>query len=95
VISATQKGLGVPPGLSVVMASKRAIEITNSRSTPVSSYYINWQRWQPIMQAYEAGQPKYFATRESVHRETRNRRKLINSPRSIGLRPQCLAQSHH
>lgn len=65
VISATQKGLGVPPGLSVVMASDRAIKITNARSTPVSSYYINWQRWQPIMQAYEAGQPKYFATRES------------------------------
>lgn len=62
VISATQKGLGVPPGLSVVMASDRAIKVTNSRSTPVSSYYINWQRWQPIMQAYEAGQPKYFAT---------------------------------
>jgi alanine-glyoxylate transaminase/serine-glyoxylate transaminase/serine-pyruvate transaminase len=65
VISATQKGLGVPPGLSVVMASDRAIKVTNARSTPVSSYYINWQRWQPIMQAYEAGQPKYFATRES------------------------------
>ena len=66
VISATQKGLGVPPGLSVVMASKRAIEVTNSRDTPVSSYYINWQRWGPIMQAYEAGNPKYFATRESL-----------------------------
>lgn len=69
VISATQKGLGVPPGLSVVMASDRAIKVTNARSTPVSSYYINWQRWQPIMQAYEAGQPKYFATRESTFYE--------------------------
>lgn len=27
VLSATQKGLGVPPGLSVVLASKRAIEV--------------------------------------------------------------------
>lgn len=27
VLSATQKGLGVPPGLSVVLASKRAVEV--------------------------------------------------------------------
>lgn len=30
VISATQKGLGVPPGLSVVMASGRAIKVSGS-----------------------------------------------------------------
>jgi len=62
VISATQKGLGTPPGLSVVMTSGRAIKTMESRQTPVQSYYVNWKRWQPIMQAYESGQGKYFAT---------------------------------
>lgn len=64
VISATQKGLGVPPGLSVVMASARALETLQNRKTPVPSYYINWNRWLPIMRAYEEGSAKYFATRE-------------------------------
>ncbi len=35
-----------------------------TRKTPVASYYISWKRWLPIMQAYEAGKPAYFATRE-------------------------------
>ena len=30
VISATQKGLGAPPGLSVLMVSKRAIEVSRT-----------------------------------------------------------------
>lgn len=50
------------------MASKRAIEVTEARKTPISSYYINWKRWGAVMQAYEAGTPKYFATRESLFR---------------------------
>ena len=45
------------------MISKRAIETLERRKTPVASYYINWNRWLPIMRAYEEGQAKYFATR--------------------------------
>ena len=67
VISATQKGLGAPPGLSVCLISKRAIETLEQRKTPVASYYINWERWLPIMRAYEAGQAKYFATRKCTY----------------------------
>ncbi|WWD17025.1 hypothetical protein CI109_101461 [Kwoniella shandongensis] len=62
VISATQKGLGVPPGLSVVLASKRAVETVEKRKTPVQGYYISWNKWIPIMKNYEAGKPSYFAT---------------------------------
>ncbi|ODO08397.1 alanine-glyoxylate transaminase/serine-glyoxylate transaminase/serine-pyruvate transaminase [Cryptococcus wingfieldii CBS 7118] len=62
VLSATQKGLGVPPGLSVVLASKRAIQTVESRKTPIGAYYISWKRWTPVMQNYEAGKPSYFAT---------------------------------
>jgi alanine-glyoxylate transaminase/serine-glyoxylate transaminase/serine-pyruvate transaminase len=82
VLSATQKGLGTPPGLSVVCASQRALKVSQNalqnwlvssgsfgivqvlemRKTPVSSYFANWKRWLPIMQAYEKGSPMYFAT---------------------------------
>ncbi|GMK55204.1 hypothetical protein CspeluHIS016_0202600 [Cutaneotrichosporon spelunceum] len=62
VITAPQKGLGVPPGLSLVMASKKALDVLNRRKAPVTAYYCSWRRWLPIMEAYEAGQAKYFAT---------------------------------
>jgi len=62
VVSASQKGLGAPPGLSVVMASQKAISTFQSRKTPVASYYASWKKWLPVMQAYEKGLPAYFAT---------------------------------
>jgi len=62
VISATQKGLGTPPGLSVVVASQRALNVLENRKTKVTSYFANWRKWLPIMKAYEAGIPAYFAT---------------------------------
>ncbi|KAF8582723.1 PLP-dependent transferase [Ramaria rubella] len=62
VLSATQKGLGTPPGLSVLVASPRAIKVFGTRSTPVASYYASWHKWLPIMKAYEEGKPAYFAT---------------------------------
>jgi len=62
VLTATQKGLGTPPGLSIVNASQLAIKAFSDRSTPPGSYYASWKRWLPIMQAYEAGRASYFAT---------------------------------
>ncbi|TEB29078.1 alanine-glyoxylate transaminase [Coprinellus micaceus] len=62
VMTASQKGLGTPPGLSILLASARAIDVYKSRKTPPSSYYGSWTKWLPIMKAYEAGNPAYFAT---------------------------------
>jgi len=62
VISASQKGLGTPPGLSVLLASRRAIQTFENRVAPVSSYYASWKKWLPIMKAYEQGTAAYFAT---------------------------------
>ncbi|KAJ7257911.1 pyridoxal phosphate-dependent transferase [Mycena haematopus] len=62
VITASQKGLGVPPGLSIVVASPKAIKVFESRTAPVGSYYASWKKWLPIMKAYEAGKAAYFAT---------------------------------
>lgn len=62
VLTASQKGLGAPPGLSIVAASQAALAVAQSRKTPVTSYYASWKKWLPIMNAYETGKPMYFAT---------------------------------
>lgn len=44
VLTAPQKGLGTPPGLSIVVASQKAIKVFESRTTPVTSYYASWNK---------------------------------------------------
>jgi len=62
VLTASQKAIGVPPGLALVMAGPRALEVFRRRKTPVGNYYADWANWLPIMEAYEARQPRYFGT---------------------------------
>ncbi|KAH8832517.1 pyridoxal phosphate-dependent transferase [Flagelloscypha sp. PMI_526] len=62
VLTASQKGLGTPPGLSILLASPRAIKTFETRKAPPMSYYASWSKWLPIMKAYESGTPAYFAT---------------------------------
>ncbi|KAF8801295.1 PLP-dependent transferase [Phlegmacium glaucopus] len=65
VLTASQKGLGAPPGLSILLASKRAIGVWEERKKKgkkEGSYYASWGKWLPIMKAYEAGIAAYFAT---------------------------------
>ncbi|CAB5392843.1 unnamed protein product [Rhizophagus irregularis] len=62
VLTASQKALGVPPGLSILVASERAIEVFKNRKTPIPSYYASWAHWLPIMNAYESRKGMYFAT---------------------------------
>ncbi len=61
-LTASQKALGVPPGLAVLVAGQRALERFHSRKTPVGSYYSDWSEWLPIMKAYEQRKPSYFGT---------------------------------
>ncbi|CAG8719265.1 13819_t:CDS:2, partial [Acaulospora morrowiae] len=60
--TASQKALGVPSGLSILIASERAIEVYKRRKTPIPSYYASWAHWLPIMNAYELRKASYFAT---------------------------------
>lgn len=60
--TASQKALGAPPGLAVLLASPRALETWKARTKPVASMYLDFAQWLPIQQAYEAGTPSYFAT---------------------------------
>jgi hypothetical protein len=62
VLTASQKGLGVPPGLSILVASQRAIQTFKTRKAKSTSYYSSWKKWLPIMESYEKGNASYFAT---------------------------------
>jgi len=78
VLTASQKGIGCPAGLSILMVSGRAIETFKARKTRPTSYFGSWKNWLPsmcspiftshranyptVMQNYEAKKPSYFAT---------------------------------
>ncbi|MDE3743839.1 pyridoxal-phosphate-dependent aminotransferase family protein [Maribacter polysaccharolyticus] len=62
VLTASQKAIGVPPGLALLMASQKAMGVFKNRKTPVGNYYADWNNWLPIMQAYEERRPSYFGT---------------------------------
>ncbi|KAJ3065713.1 hypothetical protein HK102_007830, partial [Quaeritorhiza haematococci] len=61
-MTASQKALGVPPGLAVMVVSQRALEVARTRKSPPTTYFGSFAKWLPIMQKYEARQPSYFAT---------------------------------
>ncbi len=61
-LTASQKAIGVPPGLALLVASPRALERWEARQQPVASLYLDWGEWLPIMRAYEAERPAYFGT---------------------------------
>ncbi len=62
VITASQKAVGVPPGLALLMASPKAITAWKNRHTQVANYYADWENWLPVMQTHEARGISYFAT---------------------------------
>ena len=61
-LTASQKAIGCPPGLSILMVSEKAMDVFRSRESPPGSYYASFKNWVPIMQNYEAKKPSYFAT---------------------------------
>ena len=67
VLTASQKAVGVPPGLALLVASKNAMNTWRERKVPVANYYADWGNWLPIMEAYEQRKPSYFIT---VHAPT-------------------------
>jgi len=62
VLTASQKAIGVPPGLALMVASPRALNIWKERKSPVQNYYGDWNNWLPIMEAYGERRPAYFGT---------------------------------
>lgn len=60
--TASQKAVGVPPGLALLVAGPRAMDAFHSRKTPVQNFYGDWTNWLPIMAAYEERRVGYFGT---------------------------------
>ncbi|TPX58682.1 2-aminoethylphosphonate---pyruvate transaminase [Powellomyces hirtus] len=62
VMTASQKALGTPPGLAIMVVSQRAMEVAANRKAEPRTYFGSFKKWLPIMKAYEARKPSYFAT---------------------------------
>ncbi|HEV7517980.1 MAG TPA: aminotransferase class V-fold PLP-dependent enzyme [Thermoanaerobaculia bacterium] len=64
-LTASQKALGLPPGLALLVASPRALAVRAGRAgkgTPAPPMYLDWEQWLPVMRAYEERRPSYFST---------------------------------
>ena len=59
--TASQKAIGLPPGLALLVASEKAIAAREAR-TGAPPLALDWQAWRPIMTAYEERKAAYFAT---------------------------------
>lgn len=56
-ITGSQKALGVPPGLAIVLAGEKALERRRALGT-IKDYYMDFEKWLPVMEEPS----KYFAT---------------------------------
>jgi alanine-glyoxylate transaminase/serine-glyoxylate transaminase/serine-pyruvate transaminase len=61
-LTASQKALGLPPGLALLVASPRALAVRLGRPAPKPPMYLDWEAWLPILRAYEERRPSYFST---------------------------------
>ena len=57
-LTGSQKALGAPPGISLFCLNDIAWDVVEKRSSPPSDYYVNLNRWKPIMDNPRG----YFAT---------------------------------
>jgi alanine-glyoxylate transaminase / serine-glyoxylate transaminase / serine-pyruvate transaminase len=60
-LTASQKAIGLPAGLALLVASERALAARESRAS-APPLVLDWRAWRPVMQAYEQRKPAYFAT---------------------------------
>ena len=60
--SGAQKALAVPPGLSILMYSAKAREMSENRHKKLPGYYTDLTNWWSIMDAYLDNKVKYFST---------------------------------
>ncbi len=60
--TASQKALGLPPGLALLVASERALTARSLRQAPPPPLFLDWESWLPVHRAYAERRPSYFAT---------------------------------
>lgn len=61
VLTASQKAIGLPPGLALWVASPAALAARRALTVP-PPMVLDWLQWLPILEAYEAEANSYFAT---------------------------------
>ncbi|HVA24755.1 MAG TPA: alanine--glyoxylate aminotransferase family protein [Chloroflexota bacterium] len=61
-LTGSQKAIGVPAGLALIMASTAAMEAFAKRTSPIPNYYCDIHNWLPIMSAFQQDKTAYFAT---------------------------------
>jgi len=85
VLTASQKAIGVPAGLCIMMLSERAIKAFEARKNPPGSYYVSLKNWLPIMRNYEAKKPSYFATPspQLIHALHTSLKQILSVPLSV------------
>ncbi len=59
--AASQKAMGLPPGLALLVAGPRAMAASRARRAPCP-LYLEWDSWLSVMEAHEEGRASYFAT---------------------------------
>jgi alanine-glyoxylate transaminase/serine-glyoxylate transaminase/serine-pyruvate transaminase len=63
VLTASQKAIGVPPGLALMVVSERALDARRARDdVRLPPMVLDWLSWLPVMRAYEERKPAYFST---------------------------------
>jgi alanine-glyoxylate transaminase/serine-glyoxylate transaminase/serine-pyruvate transaminase len=60
--TASQKAIGLPPGLALMVAGERALAASQARKAAPPPLFLDWGSWLPIHRAYEERKPSYFAT---------------------------------
>ncbi len=60
-LTGSQKAIGLPAGLAMLVVSERAMAARDTLRRP-PPYYLDYHQWRPIMRAYEARDKAYFAT---------------------------------
>lgn len=60
-LTASQKAIGLPAGLALLVASSRAMAAREKLAAP-PPLTVDFHQWLPIMHAYEARKPSYFST---------------------------------
>lgn len=61
-LTGSQKALGLPPGLALMVVSARALAARAARRGPPPPMYLDWEVWQPVLRAYEERRAAYFST---------------------------------
>ena len=60
-LTASQKAIGVPPGIGILVLSENAMKRLSDEKS-VAGYYLDLRNWLPVMRGMEEGKGVYFST---------------------------------